>query len=116
MFSRQGAILLTVIVVLIFLAVMGMSLLGLLFSRTTLSILASDRLKAFYLAEAGIAKSINELKTDIDTDGNGLGNISPAKLGEGEFWARHDFQTSTITATGEVNKAKRTIQIKYTVF
>ena len=59
--SNQGTILLTVIVVLVFLTVMGMSLLGLLFSRITLSMLELDRLKAFYLAEAGIAKSINEL-------------------------------------------------------
>lgn len=114
--NKQGTILLTVIVVLIFLAVMGMSLLGLLFSQTTLSVLAIDRLKAFYLAEAGIAKSINELKTDIDSDGNGIGNVSATKLGEGMFWARHDFATSTITAVGEVNKVKRTIQIKYAVF
>ena len=114
--NKQGTILLTVIIVLIFLAVLGMSLLGLVFSRVTLTMLAIDRLKAFYLAEAGIAKSIYELRTDIDSDGNGLGNISPTKLGEGMFSARHDFQTFTITATGEVNKVKRTIQIKYAVF
>lgn len=114
--NKQGTILLTVIIVLIFLAVMGMSLLGLLFSQTTLGILAIDRLKAFYLAEAGIAKSINELKTDIDSDGNGIGNVLSTKLGEGKFWATHNFPTSTITAVGEVNKIKRTIQIKYAVF
>jgi Tfp pilus assembly protein PilX len=113
---NKGTILLTVIIVLIFLAVLGMSLLGLLFSRTTLATLAIDRLKAFYLAEAGIAKSINELRTDIDSDGNGIGNVLATKLGEGRFWATHNFQTSTITAVGEVNKVKRTLQIKYTVF
>ena len=114
--NKNGTILLTVIVVLIFLAVMGMSLLGLLFSRASLSLLAIDRLKAFYLAEAGIAKSVYELKNDIDFDGNGIGNIAPTKLGEGIFSAQHDFQTFTITAKGEVNKIKRIIQIKYTVF
>lgn len=114
--DNKGAILLTVIIVLVFLAVMGMSLLGLLFSRTTLTTLAIDRLKAFYLAEAGIAKSINELKTDIDSDGNGIGNVSPTKLGDGVFSAVHNFQTSTITAAGEVNKVKRTLQIKYALF
>ena len=114
--NKKGTILLTVIMVLIFLAVMGMSLLGLLFSQTTLGMLAIDRLKAFYLAEAGIAKSIHELKTDIDSDGNGLGNLLPTKLGKGKFWATHNFPTSTITAVGEVNKVKRTIQIKYVLF
>ena len=106
----------TVIVILVFLAVMGMSLLGLLFSRVTMSMLELDRLKAFYLAEAGIAKSINELRHNIDYDGNGIGNISQMKLGDGMFWASHNFQTSTITATGEVNQIKRIIQIKYNVF
>ncbi len=114
--GEQGTILLTVIVMLVFLAVMGMSLLGLLFSRATITFLELDRLKAFYLAEAGIAKSINELRLNIDYDGNGIGNISRMKLGDGVFWARHNFPTFTITATGEVNKIKRTIQIKYSVF
>lgn len=114
--SNQGTILLTVIVVLVFLAVMGMSLLGLLFSRITLSMLELDRLKAFYLAEAGIAKSINELRLNIDYDANGIGNISRTRFGDGTFWARQDFATFTITAIGEVNKIKRTIQIRYNVF
>ncbi len=112
----KGAILLTVIVVLVFLSVMGMSLLGVLFSRATISLLEIDRLKAFYLAEAGIAKSINELRHNIDYDNNGMGNISQMRLDNGVYWARHNFQTSTITASGEVNKVKRTIQIKYSVF
>lgn len=113
--GNKGVILLTVIVVLAFLAVMGMSLVSLLFSRLTISILGLERTKALYLAEAGIAKSINELKLDIDGDGNGVGNVSRTKLGGGDFWAVHNFQTSTITATGEVNHVKRIIQIKYTV-
>ncbi|MFH1397729.1 MAG: hypothetical protein ABIH27_04180 [Candidatus Omnitrophota bacterium] len=114
--DNRGTILLMVIIVLIFLAVLGMSLLGLLFSRISLSLLNIDRLKAFYLAEAGIAKSLNELKTDMDYDRNGTGNVKPTKLGEGTFWANHNFQTSIITAVGMVNNVKRTIQIKYAVF
>lgn len=114
--GKKGTILLTVIVVLVFLTTLGMALLGMLFSRATLSMLAIDRLKAFYLAEAGIAKAIHELKTDIDYDGNGVGNILPTQLGGGSFSAGHNFQTSTIMAVGEVNKIKRTLQIKYSVF
>lgn len=114
--GKRGTILLTVIVVLVFLAVMGMNLLGLLFSQLSISILELDKLKAFYLAEAGIAKSINELRHNIDYDGNGTGNISKMRLADGTFWAWHNFPTFTITATGEVNEIKRTIQIKYTVF
>jgi len=110
---NKGSILFTVILVLVFLAVLGMNLISFLFSRMTVSILELDRLKSLYLAEAGIAKSIGELKSDIDYDGGGLGNIPKTKLGDGEFWARHNFQTSTITGIGEVNKVKRVIQIKY---
>jgi len=114
--KKQATVLLTIIIVLLFLGVLGMSLLGFLFLRTTSSTLAIDRLKAFYLAEAGIAKSINELKKEVDYDHNGIGNIAPCKLGDGVFWAQHDFQTSTITATGEVNGIKRSLQIKYAIF
>lgn len=116
MVNKKGAILLTVIVVLVFLAVMGMSLLGLLFSRTTLTSLAIDRLKAFYLAEAGVASAINELRTELDSDGNGIGNVAVVKLGDGVFSAQHNPQTFIITAFGEVNKTRRTVQIKYAVF
>jgi Tfp pilus assembly protein PilX len=114
--DSRGAILMTVIVVLIFLSVMGMSLLGMLYARSTVSLLEVDRLKAFYLAEAGIARSVYELRHNIDYSGDGIGNISRTKLGDGEFWAAHNFITSTITATGEVNSIKRTIQIKYSVY
>jgi Tfp pilus assembly protein PilX len=111
--NSKGSILFTVILVLVFLAVLGMNLMTFLYSRMTVSMLELDRLKALYLAEAGIAKSIGELKSDIDYDGNGLGNIAKTKLGDGTFQARHNFQTATITGIGEVNKVKRIIQIKY---
>lgn len=114
--TEKGTILLTVIVMLVFLSIMGMSLLSFLFLRTHSSILAIERFKALYLAEAGIAKSIHELRSNIDYDNNGTGNVASTKLGEGYFLAEHDFQTSTITAVGEVNKVKRKIQIKYAVF
>jgi hypothetical protein len=90
-----------------------MALIAFLFSRTAYSQMQLDRLKALYLAEAGISKALWELKFDIDPDGDGQGNIPKMKLGDGKFWTRHDFQTSTLTSTGEVNKARRIVQIKY---
>lgn len=111
--GKRGAVLITTIIILVFLAVLGMSLVAFLFSRVSCSEMQLDRLKALYLAEAGISKAIWELRYDIDLDGGGPGNIPKTKLGDGEFQARHDFQTSAITATGEVNKVKRTVQIKY---
>ena len=111
--GKQGAVLITTIIVLVFLAVLGMSLIAFLFSYTTYSQMQLDRLKSLYLAEAGISQAIWELRFDVDPDGDGQGNISKTKLGDGLFWTRHNFQTSTLTATGEVNKLRRTVQIKY---
>lgn len=111
--DKKAAVLITTIIILAFLAVLGMSLIAFLFSRTAYSQTQLDRLKALYLAEAGISKAIWELRFDIDPDGDGQGNIPKTKLGDGFFWARHNFQTSTLTSTGEVNKARRTVQIKY---
>ncbi len=111
--SQRGVILITTIVIFTFLTVLGMSLITFLFSRGTQSQIQLDRVKALYLAEAGIAKAIWELRYELDPDGGGPGNISETKLGDGTFWARHNFQASTITATGQVNKVQRTVQIKY---
>jgi len=111
--GRQGAVLITVIIILTFLAVLGMSLIAFLFSRTAYSQMQLDRLKALYLAEAGISKAIWELRFDVDPDGDGQGNIPKTKLGDGRFWVRHNFQVSTLTSTGEVNSTRRVVQIKY---
>ncbi len=111
--SKRGAVLITVIIILAFLAVLGMSLVAFLFSRSVHNQMELDRLKALYLAEAGIAASLYELRVDIDYDGDGVGNIPERKLGDGTYRVRHGFQTSTITSTGIVNDARRTVQIRY---
>jgi len=111
--GRRGAVLIATIIILTFLAVLGMSLVALSYSRSAYSQMQLDRLKALYLAEAGISKSIWELRFDRDPDNDGPGNIPPTKFSEGIFWVRHNFQTSTITSTAEVNKTRRTVQIKY---
>ena len=90
-----------------------MCLVAFLFTRQISGIAQIDRLQALYLAEAGIAKSINELKFDTDLDGNGIGNIDEAFLGRGTYQANHDFRTSSITAEGTVGDITRTVQIKY---
>jgi len=110
---RKGAVLITVIIILVFLTTLGMSLVAFLFSRAVYSQVQLDRLKALYLAEAGLSKAIWELRYDVDPDGDGQGNIPRTKLSDGRFWTRHNFQTSTLTSTGEVNKVRRIVQIKY---
>ncbi|MCH7504067.1 hypothetical protein IID04_00315 [PVC group bacterium] len=105
---------LTTIIILTFLALLGTALVAILYSRILYSQMQFDRLRALYLAEAGIAKSIWELRYDTDLDHNGTGNIVKTELDQGYFWAEHDFQNATITATGEFNRVQRTVQIQYT--
>lgn len=111
--SNKGFVLITAIIILVFLSVMGMSLITYLYSRSSRSTLELDRLKAFYLAEAGISKSVYELRWDTDLDNNGVGNVLSTKLGGGTYRAIHNPQASTITGIGEYNKVKRIVQIKY---
>lgn len=111
--GRRGAVLITTVIILLFLAALGMSLITFLYSRLAYTQMQLDRLKALYLAEAGISKAIRELRYDLDPDADGTGNLPQTKLGDGLFWVRHNFQTSTITSTAEVNKVRRTVQIKY---
>jgi len=109
----RGAILVTVLVVMLFLAVLGMSMVSLLVSWMQKTDMKLDRLRAFYLAESGVAASLWELKLDKDVDGGGIGTVSPRRLGGGSFFAYYDFQSSLITAVGEFNKVRRMVQVKF---
>lgn len=111
--NNKGAILLTVLVILMFLSTFGMSSIVLILSRTTQSNLELDRIKAMYLAEAAISQSIYEIKRNRDLDNNGVGNVLKDKLGGGTYKASHNFQVSVITGTGEYNGIKRKISIRY---
>ncbi len=111
--NNKGSVLITTIVILAFLSVLGINLVVYLLSRSTKTNLELNRLKAYYLAEAGIAKAIHELKIDKDLDNNGLGNVLRASLGGGTYKASHNYAAATITATGEYNNVQRAIQMKY---
>ncbi len=111
--NKKGYILIITIIMLSFFTLVGLSLIALLFSRITLVQSEVDRQEALYLAEGGLAKSLYEIRTGLDPDGDGIGNVSKKKLNAGEYWAIHDYKTSTITAFGEVNRAVRTVQISY---
>ena len=111
--NARGAVLIVSIIVLFFLSVLGMSLIAYLYSQNRTVMLEVDRLKALYLAEAGIAKSIHELRNDTDVDNNGLGNVLLTGLGGGTCRAIHNFQNSTITGIGEYHNVKRRIQLQY---
>ena len=111
--NQRGSVLIVTIIILLFLSVLGMNLIVYLLSRSSATTLELDRLKALYLAEAGIAKSVNELKLEKDFENNGLGNVLKTALGDGTYKAVHNFKMSTITGIGESNGVERTIQIQY---
>jgi len=111
--NEAGVLLLAALVILCFLSVLGLSLTTYLFSQTMSLTLELDRLKAIYLAEAGLAMAINELRTENDRDYNGLGNVKPAPLGGGFFSAEHHMASSSIIGIGDYNKIKRRVMIKY---
>jgi len=108
----RGATLLLAIIVLSSLALVGMSLVSLTLSRVTSIDLEIDRVKALYLAEAGIAKSLYELKKGIDIDNDGIGIIPPTKFAGGEFYVSYNAALFTFTAVGEINNVERSIQLK----
>ncbi|MFH1655639.1 MAG: hypothetical protein ABH954_03405 [Candidatus Omnitrophota bacterium] len=83
------------------------------FSRFTSTYVEYDRLKALYLAEAGISKSLWELKQGIDLNQDGLGNIPRTRLGEGYYQVVHDLSALTIMSTGVSNDIKRVVRIQY---
>ena len=111
--NKKAAILIITVVILTFLSILAMGIAAFLLSRQTIEITQADRLQALYLAEAAIAQSIHELKWDTDFDSNGVGNVAKVPLGRGTYQATHDFQTSSITAEGEVSGIVRSIQIRY---
>jgi len=75
--------------------------------------LEADKLRAMYLAEAGISYSIWELKMKKDPDKNGLGNVKKYELGGGYFHVEHNPKTKEIISTGTYNDVSRTIVVVY---
>ena len=98
---------------LFFFTSLGASLMGLVYSRLSSSILEADRLKAEYLAEAGMAKALYERSSGIDTDENGIGNIKLTYLGEGFYRVDHDPAGHSLLSIGVVHDVQRVSFIKY---
>lgn len=111
--DRKGAILLIALIGLVSLSLFGAALVSMVFWRSEMMQLEHDRLRAFYLAEAGISKALYELKTDDDPDADGVGNVASTAFGEGAFEAVYHPVERTITAQGTVNQTTRTVQIVF---
>ncbi len=117
--NNNGVALITVIIVMLTLALMGASLAELAsvvnFSVDTIL----DETKARYLAEAGIAHALHELRGGGDlSDTIDKATTEPIAfpLGEGAYTIIYDANESLITCTGIVHETKKTLQLQYNVF
>ena len=111
--GNRGAALLVALIVLVFLAIFGTALITMIMSEMNTVIFDLDRLKAFYLAEAGISKALYEIKQNTDIHGDGMGAVSRTTLGAGTYVVEHDIDQKIFISTGEVNNNRRSIFIKY---
>ena len=113
--GKHGAALFLILMIISSLSVFGGILMLLGFNRILSAQLETDRVKAVFLAEAGIAQAIYEIKSKNDADKDGLGTIKQKMIGDGYFTVIHNVKTSEIRSTGVVNGVRRTIQIKYAI-
>ena len=111
--SRRGTILISCLIILATLTVYGAVLVSSVYERSLLVTLECDRLQALYLAEAGLARAISEVKSLKDKEGDGLGTIAKTKLGRGFYYAVHDPGTLSIVGVGDVNGIQRRVLIYY---
>ena len=78
-----------------------------------------DETKARYLAEAGIAHALHELRNGSnlsDTVDKSTGDPVYFPLGDGGYSVIYNASESLITCTGIVNQTKKTLQLQYNVF
>lgn len=111
--SRGGIVLITVVIILLTICLIGASLVAFFSSVNISARNVADQAKALYLAEAGIAHAVHNLRTQAGAGGILDETIGPITLGEGNYQISVDFSQSLITSTGEVHGARRTIQLQY---
>ncbi len=110
---KKSVVLLSVVMILLTIAVIGASLVA-LFSSVDLSARnVVDEAKALYLAEAGVAYTINLLRNQAQSPADFKDAIGPVSLGEGTFTIKLDYLQSLITSTGTVGTAEKTVQLQY---
>jgi len=116
--SESGAILLTVLIVILTISLLGTVMVALFFNVLTDSQVELYRAQALYLSEAGIAKATSMLRGQANATGpEEIQQIIPVtKLGEGYFEVYNNFSESTVVSMGTSHGIKRTIQMKYAAF
>ena len=113
MSNRRGSILIVCLIILSTLTIYGAVLISVVHERSISVSLQVERLQTIYLAEAALSRSVGEIKSMSDKNGDGLGTIPKTRLGNGLYFAVHNPATFSIVGVGEVNEIRRTVKIKY---
>ena len=111
--GKGGVALITMVILLLFLGSLGAALISMVYARLMAVTLEVDRLQAQYLAEAGLAQGLYEIKTGLDVFGGGRGTIPITVLGPGFYKVDHDPKGKALVAVGGVRDVRRGIVIKY---
>lgn len=124
--DNKGAILLMVLIVILTISLLGTALFALFFNVLVTSRVELYRAQSLYLAEAGLARAVNVLKTQA---GQGIIVVTTipgqpqlqlivprTQLGEGFFEAYSDLSESTLISYGTSHGVTRAIQMKYSAF
>ena len=109
----------TIVIVMLTMALIGAALAELSFSVNDSVESILDQTKARYLAEAGIAHVLHELRNGSDLSDavdKTTGEPIYFPLGDGAYAVIYDPSESLITSTGVVNGTKKTMQLQYNVF
>jgi len=122
--NQKGMALLTTLIFVFILVTFAVALLVMTSNDTKLSALQRDSTKAFYIAEAGIEKTLYILKKDYESDqdwDNGINGYTSFEVsfGEGTYTVTLDIKSSnnvTIKSKGKHNnKSTRYVQVDATV-
>jgi len=101
------------LILLFTISLMGATLALFFSSISTVADVEVSRAKALYLAEAGVAKTVSQLRQAAATGEPTIAALPATALGEGRYEVEHDPSSGLITATGTVHGISRTIQVKY---
>jgi len=128
--NEKGMALLTTLIFIFILVTFAVALLTMTSNDTKLSALQRDSTKAFYIAEAGIERTLYDLQEDYNTDQNWVGDsINSQPFVDGKLYDEVDFGEGTYTVTllnissnsviikskGKYNRPTRYVQVDATV-
>lgn len=117
--GERGVALITVVIVMLTMALIGAALAELSSSVNFSVENILDETKARYLAEAGIAHALHELRSgsDLSREVDKItGEPVYFPLGDGSFAVAYNAAESLLTSTGVVHGTKKTLQLQYNVF